>query len=48
LKAQRSKVTEEVLDKKLFPIKSDLLVVKWILAVVIAATVIPAFTRFIG
>jgi len=48
LKAKHSKVTEGVLDKKLFSVKSDLLVVKWMLAVVIAATVIPAFTRFVS
>ncbi|MDR9498935.1 MAG: hypothetical protein RI556_07150 [Hydrogenovibrio sp.] len=48
IESQHSLVTEDVLDKKLFPVKSDLLVVKWMLAVVIVATVIPTFTRFVS
>jgi len=47
-KAQDRLVTEEVLENRLAPIKADLLVLKWMMAVMIAVNVIPALTRLLA
>lgn len=46
-KAQDRLVTEEILENRLAPIKADLLVLKWMMAVVIAVNVIPALTKLL-
>lgn len=51
-KAQDRLVTEEILTQRLTtelaPVKADLLVLKWMMAVVIAVNVIPALTRLLS
>ena len=47
-KAQDRLVTEEILENRLAPIKADLLVLKWMMAVVIAVNVIPALTKLLA
>ncbi len=46
-KAQDRLVTEDILENRLAPLKADLLVLKWMMAVVIAVNVIPALTRLL-
>ena len=43
--AQNRLVTEDILERRLAPVRSDLLVLKWMMAIVIAVTVIPALTK---
>ncbi|MDP2832283.1 MAG: DUF1640 domain-containing protein [Pseudomonadota bacterium] len=46
-KAQDRLVTEDILENRLAPLKADLLVLKWMMAVVIAVNVIPALTKLL-
>lgn len=40
--------TEEIVEKAFAPIKADLLLLKWMMAAIIAVNVIPALTKLLA